>query len=514
MFSIVRETTRSFSIAGVTSCDGKDYIEFDASGYSNASAKSRDRETGRLILFDEMNLFLRTKLTKEDRSKLFQIYARIDELFSDTMLVRFSDGEVSEMFDLTLMKLVSKIFDIIKFSEARKFILELTRTGVLSIPGDIRDTHVTEDRLTPKYLDCTYLREDYIDLVTLCFVLRTMVPIWGRYMPLKRHDVSVAMKEYHAFRLLSTSNIYREAAFDRLETYVLGVMDNKPDIGIILAGLSDDEIPQYLMALTVVRKLTLAPIDGSNESHLIREIFHYLNSKNGDMGRTLGSPIRQKREIMNEWSEEDNSSIWDIYKMRESISAADISITEVYLSDYCQGDSPSKTKECYSTIIDKNISTMQDCQLTLISWIMATLIPGTTVALLESKVLKRAMAIAQSQLWEWGFGQLAILLTANVIPLEEHVYVGSSEIRPITADRRAMLEKIYPTIPREDGSMENVGITSISRLSKTFYGSDWSMDCSKELARTVEGMGTIQIFEAPRDLQNMLADLLFKLNND
>lgn len=519
-FEIATYTRQSFSMVNIEH-PGEDILVYETSGYSStvpgASSDMPNNGGKKVQLFDEVNDFIQTKITKEKQLELYILYDRINNLFSDSIVSRRKGGATGEMFDRTLSDLVRRIYNIVKFNDLRDYITTLFKARKIDIPSDIADSYQTEDKLTPRYVDCTYLTEDYLDLVTMCLGVRFMIPIWGRYMPLKKYDDKSAMKEYHSFQLLMGSSFYKAPCFSRLDVYVRGGLEDRNDLGVVLSNLSAEEIPLFLMSITIVRKLSVASLTSEDgKHHLIRMMYHYIDSKSKNLGTTLGNAVEAKRRGRSEYDGEDNSSVWDKYKMREMIPAGDLAVTEVFLNNHT-GDNPDKTQLCHSYITDGIKFNPRECQIALATWVIGTEIPGNAVPLFDRAVLKRVFAIVQSQLWEWGFNELAILLTAMPVPLDPGEVLGSIGRRMLTDDRIEKLKQVYPyllIVNNHDpfGHEENVGIRSVERMAAMFYEHEWSVSCPIELAQTVSGLDKINIFEAPNNLRNTLADLLIKLD--
>lgn len=518
-FIIETYTKQSFSMVRIEHPD-EDPLIYETSGYSSTTPGAGVELPGGgrgLQIFDEINDFIKTKLPEEKQLDLYILYDRINNLFTDSIVARRKGGTTGEMFDKTLTDLIRRIYLIVKHADLRDYVNELYKSRKIEIPPDIADTYQTEDRLTPRYVDCTYLTDDYLDLVTMALGLRFMIPIWGRYMPLKKYDNNSAMKEYYSFQLLMNSSFYKAPCFNRLDVYVRGGLEERNDLGVVLSNLSAEEVPLFLMSITVVRKITVASLSHHGiKDHLIRMMYHYIDSKSKNLGTTLGNAVEAKRRGRSEYDGEDNSSVWDKYKMREMIPAGDLAVTEVFLNTY-DGDDPEKTDICDRFISDGIKFQPSECQIQIATWIIGTQIPGNAVPLFDLRTLKRVFAIVQSQLWSWGFNELAILVTAQPVPLDPGEVLGSVGRRTLTDDRITRLREIYPYLLTTNnvdifGHEQNVGIRSVERTASMFYEHEWSVACPDELAKTVDGLSQINIFEAPNHLRNLLADLLIKLD--
>lgn len=524
---IVNHTNKSFSTVKVDH-PGETCIIYDASGYSSTTpgAMKRVRGEDRVELFGELNEFIRTRLSEDDQLKLFIIYDRINNLFNDDVSFRKKGGGSAEKFERTLARLCCDIYNIVLWKDLLEFIEEKVKNGDLLIPADIHYEHRTEDRLTPRYVDCTYLTPDYIQLMAMILGYRFIIPVWGRYMPLKRYDDQSSMKEYHCFQLIMGSKFYKAPCFARLETYVRGGMDEKDDMGVILAGLSSEEIPIFLMAITSVRKLAVASLSADDDrKHLIRMLYHYVKNKAINLGSTLGYNVRAKLPDSIDRDHEDNSSTLDVYKMREEIPVGDLAVIETYINKYMVDGitaygaeiDKSKVAECLAVIEENAVFRPAESQIILATWIVGVQVSGNAVPLLAKKELMRVFAVAQTVLWGWGLNELAVLLTAKEVPLDPGERLSRVKIRSISEDRMDKLREIYPHAlnvneHREYGTITNAGERSVERLAVMFRRNEWKADCPKELANSFENTGVVSIFEASPDARDQLADVLINLS--
>ncbi len=537
-FKILNHTSKSFSIIELTSPneDGtENSIVFDVSGYSSTTPGAvRKGSDGidKVVLFPEVNSFMAENLNIEEQNKLFIIYERIDNLFNDDYDFRKQGGGGGMRFDKQLSKLCCEIYDIIDFNKLLAYVKTKVADGTLRIPADIHPEHRTEDRLTPRYVDCTYLTPDYHELIAMCLGLRFMIPVWGRYMPLLRQADQSSMKEYRSYQLIMGSKFHRASCFSRLERYVCGNMDVRDDLGVILAGLSSEEIPIFLMAISTVRKLAVASLSAEDDrKHLIRMLYHYVKNKAINLSKSLGHTVRGKLPQSEDRDIEDNSSVLDIYKMREEVPVGDLAVIETYLLKYAdEGLSiygsdvkPALVQQCQNNLLRTKNFSPSEAQLRLVTWIVSVLVPGNTVPLFGkdtvngTDVLKKTFAITQAVLWSWGMYELAILVTARIVPLEQDERFAKSFRKQLSEDRVATFNEIYPheydTDDRDEfGHITNVGVRSVERLSSFIYRNDWEVNCPKNLAKKFENSDIVSVFEASPDMRNQLADVLIKLS--
>lgn len=521
MFHLEGVTPNSFKLTRIVSPDDpNEVLLFDGKGFSGSSFRARDEE-GNICTFNEINDYIEKNLTAEEKTRLFKIYSDIDNYFDNSNQIRRRGKGIVDTFDQGLARHVAKIFDIVKFKGVKEYILEAYRTGRIRIPDDIYDEYRIDSKMQQVHIDCTYLKDDYLEAIALSMYLRLMIPIWGRYLPITRLENRHELKEYYALKLISGTPLFKEHVFSRLDTYVRGTIKIEDDLAIMVAGLSYEEIPFFMMAQIVVKRLPIFSISYTNDSdrnrHLMSMMYHLIGDnkrggRSGKIGALLKNTIDEKKPIETEWSGEDNSSVWDMYKTRELVSGGDLAITEVYLMEFYVGEDPELTEKIHKYIEQIDLHKITDVQIQLMTWVISILIPGNTVPLFGGQVLRRALAIVQSQLWVWKFDWLAILLTAEPVPLDDDVYNSNLGQKPISSERRVELDKLYGLYAGTDTRVENVGVRSIQEMSRKFFETDWAVNCIEDLYKDNESLRLSPIFSTPGDLRNQLADLLIKLS--
>lgn len=547
---ITAYTKNSFSLVSIRH-KHEEEIAFASNAYSTAkpSAMKEDKTsvTGmRVALFEEINDFM-SRLPAKQQDELYQIYLRMDEIFD-----HFGKSEKpvdgisnSRMLNELLSEQVEKIYDIVLFEDLREYIVTNRH---LKIPNDLMDRYTTADKVTPRYMQRTYLRNEYIDLVAVALGLRLMIPVWGRYLPISGKEDRIAMKELSGFKLLTRSKLYRArgeispdsrwfgdriaddeenlTVFARLETYIAANLKEEDyELAVAFKHLPSEEVPEYLMAQGVVRKAAVAPLSvNMDKEHMMKIIFNYCCSNNNRKPSVFGSNLRNK--VDEDTAVDDNSSVLCIFKMKEQVSAGDLMICQKYVMRYhnaAKTIEPNLSDERVQMCVDHMLSLENfipnEAQTTMCIWIMSTVIPGCVIEMYDRKEpLLVSMAIAQAVLWEWGLPQLAILLTAKKIQLEEDEILGGPSKAPVSAANTALLEVINPYDYSDRRSDDfavspNTAIRGIEVIAREFFKNDWQPRCNKELAASYYRCDKTKRLEVSPDLRDQLARLLISLND-
>ena len=504
-------------------------VLIDATGYSTTRSNAVVMEKGKptLHLFDEVNQYVNNYLTEEQRQDLFAAYVRLDKIFTDDLESRRKTERSTDALARTLSGVVTDIFNIVDLEDMRTMLVKDVR---VHLPSDIRNVYESEDKIRTKHLDGTYLKDEYLDLVTLCMALRFLIPIWGKYIDLRsketKEELGRQLKELFALNLIDGSKLARHRSIERLDRYIRSHMTaDMGDLGTIYSGLSSEEIPTHLMGLTMVRKLSIAPLCHSVGSvHLMKVMYHYIINRSGQLHRNMGSTIRSKQNSSTNMDGEDNQSVWDKYKNRQEVGVGDLMIVETFVRDYfkmAKRLEPDISKEKLDKCIEYVKETIRfnptESQLTLVAWIAAPIIPGNMVKLFDRDIIAILFGMSQAILWEWGYHELAIMLTAEVIPQANHVRRTRFNRTSLSKEITSKLEEICPfTLPEDKdspvGQYPNPQIRSIELVSNGFFNSVWEYRCPPELAGLVENLITFQVITPPMDLRNQLGNMLIKLD--
>lgn len=518
-FKIVDFNKSSFSSVMVTHGDENEMI-FNCSGYSNTKPGAIVVEHGinRVQLFNEINTFIDKQLKKEDQLKLYQCYARLYNLFDESYYIG-SDGSLEKL----LCDEVDRIYKIIKFDQIRDYIVY---NKEFKLPPELSDDYITEDKITPLYKQRTCRLSEYIDLVAMVFGLRFMIPVWGSYLPIAAKDHNKELKEYYAYQLLETCDFYKSPPFERLEIYVrANISEEDFDMSQYFSFFSSEELPIYLVAIVSIRKLSVAPLSAEiDKDHLMKIIYNYIFRKNTKLPLSEGRQIKDKKGP-GEVNADDNSSVWCIYKMKENMSTGELETLQHYISKYrnaAERIEPDidfdRLEDCIKRSISNHDFRAEGVQKGLAAWVLSIVIAGVAVDILDRHVLKIALGTAQAILWQWGFNQLAILLTATVIPLDEDEILTPIPKIKLSESKREVLDAICPYSYPESKRSElviptNPALRGIETMLSDFVKNDWEPNCPKTLAASVDRVDLSRRLEVSGDIRDQLANLLIKLDN-
>lgn len=399
------------------------------------------RENLREKLFDEINLYWE-KQPPQIQDKIFQVYKEMYMIFENPWGSDDDKGILTE-----------KVKQLIALHDLNEVEDWVCYQSCIIIPPFNENYQHSIDNNTSR--EKTYTRPDYVKLVVLSLVLRTMVPIWGEYIVRNRKESGTLYKEFNAFHLINTSAIRHSLALEKLKVYVEHIVDDdKHNASIILNSISSEDYPEWLLGLLCIRRLCIGDISGENPTmNLITYIYKYIiqklrTSENRFDDKVKDKEIREGGNI----SDENKSSTLERYKIPGDISPGEITALEFSIHD------PYKVASKLSCYVDPNFlqkslettnvlmyNPIAKFQVDLLRWIMKPVISPKGVLHIGTPTIVRSLAVAESVLWARGHKYLALLITARPMTNKGEFNISPTEAKhKVPKELMEELDKYYP----------------------------------------------------------------------
>jgi hypothetical protein len=398
-------------------------------------------------------------LSDDDQQEVFAVYGEIRESLDS---VRSRERLTSK-----LKSHIARLYDTIDVDKMFNWLgMHLDISA-----GEVNENYSADDG--PREL--TYIRAEYKGLVRLGMVLKPLLPVIGEYMATIAKDVGTAYKEYRAMDLIDPRILARDE-WQRLKVYVeVNSSYSRKTTSAVYGALSTEELPEWLLAFAVIRKVLL--IDpGDTGEHIVRKMYNYLKSKMDQMDKSFDR-VGDKHRPTDNAREEDNLSIMENTRVRQEISKRVPRDIEHYIMNHwremaerLQPDIDMKlVKRCIDNISKSNI-VVNEVHYMICGNIVSRVFSSTAQYHITHNPMCHVLGISQAILHTRGFPILANLCSALFIARDpdEFSLGGEGHVKSrVSRNDLDTLSEIYPHYRR----------SSAKQLSaKNNVGNDWIDD--------------------------------------
>lgn len=436
--------------------------------FDSVSYKSARIDAGGDI-FKPINEFL-ARQKPITLAALFNIYSEAKDVFMNT--------RHDEVLDIHLKEIFRKLFNLIDLNQLRNYV-EIN-SGII-VPQDIKTNYADVEAGFTR--DKTYIREEYIELLTYTVAVRLCLPIWGEYMSIVDSYATADGKEFHAYALLQDSSLALQPAYKKLIRYITASTTSSVETASsTLKGVGRDQIPEWLTSMVIIRKLPVIDLYGTGKGNLINAVFSYVDNHLKRLSKKFMEGARERKNEGSGGDGEKDQSFIETYRAKQEISYGQLETNIVYLEGdltrCCLDIDPTFRPEIMEAVeaVSAGLENapFHEHNHILTQWIMDKTI-STLSDVIERRIAVRSMLIAQALLHHWELHNLALLVTG--VRIEN---VGSNQLgdrqNKLTAEQLAILDQIYPyTIPS--------GSKNQTRNKNTNYGYISVMGMASELTR-------------------------------
>lgn len=291
---------------------------------------SKDRPDAENNLFDCLNEFVTTVLTTEQQLALYKLYEKAHDIVENG---RFYD------YHNELSRLKPLCDSIIETIGAEKYCSFIQNSEYLRIPKNLSEAASKGD-----YPEQTTITDsDYVHLVKLAFVVRTLFPIVFGLM--NRFDQTMG-NGYSAVvcgRLIKDNYfIKRMYGWEKLKIYFSHSFDKRPTPTQIEGGGNTESFVEKVLFSAIFDRLCCAVIPETERDKNIA------NAINGAVRQHEASISFRDKESRLSPDDEDKRSSFDKYNITEKVRASDIESEAEYFSFglFDENDKP-RHKNCF-----------------------------------------------------------------------------------------------------------------------------------------------------------------------
>lgn len=511
-------TAVSAASAGLTSITlehNGQYSTWDVSSAYSRTQNRSEEEIDTATLFAELNAYW-ASLSGERQTGIWEAYEDIRQILE-------ADYQL-EVATVKLKQKVQLLYTYMPLAELQHF---LNFHATINYPSSVRDS--LDPNSSVGRAERTYLRADYFGLVVLSVAMRPMIPIWGQFIDISRRELGNNNKEYEAFRLLYFTHLVTSPEVERLREFIefsiASQVTGDKIFTPVLGGIGTTELPNWLLAMTCVRKLAPATVSGPGDQvNLIAKVHFYIDSKmkslDRDFGRPFGGKVSEKKQTGS--GEESNAAVSDMYKIKPDISDGDIEFLNVYAEDpwrmaavVCPDIPPEYLEQSLTVAHRMSQAEIEPHHTWLTKWVINKVIPAKGVDLLTFEPMLNCMAVTQATLWHWGHYDLAAMVTSTAQLTNDDIMIGATESRSrIPKEHLLKLQEYFPYSPpvkkNTSARQSNIAARAIDRLAEILSRNDWIINAPPALVEKTSRIGNSRVLTAPPDLKIQLFNLLVR----
>lgn len=365
-------------------------VLFDTQQYkSTRVAQSGD-------IFRVVNGFIE-RMNHTEKAALFNLYLEAKDTFMVTRHEEDLDKRLTDIF--------RRLFIFVNLNSLRDYI---ERYSGIIIPTEVKSLYVDVEAGFTR--DKTYIREEYVDLLTYTAASRFCFPIWGEYMAHVEGMATSDGKEYHAYKLLQRSALTSHPAGERLIVYVNASLVNSVETASsTLSGVGRNQIPEWLAAMVIVRKLPVIDLyftSGKN-GNIINLVFNYVKSNLNRLSKKFMDNARErKNEGGGSGDEDKEQSFIETYRAKQELSYLDLEMN----IDYIEGDlvrfaldiDPSFNPAIMDAVLAVSDglerASIHTHNHILTQWVIDSVVSTFQPDIMERRIVTRCMLVAQALL--------------------------------------------------------------------------------------------------------------------
>ena len=495
------DTNRAYIV--ISSAD--EPIHFDLSVY-RVSKINRVKD-----VFSTVNLYL-SRLSKAEHNSLLDQYDRAKEAFN---------AHVLQMMDSQLMEILKNILDIVNVDRLRRFI-EFD-SGII-IPDKVKENYSGVSEMFER--NKTYVRSEYLDLLTMSIALRFVLPIWSEYMSIVQDIVPEYTREMRAYGLLRQSVIANHKTFERLMIYIRDwVTPSLNSTSSTVSGIGREEIPEWLCSLVMVRRLPVIDVTNVEKStNIINSLFGYVRESVTNLEKKFRERIKDKKPPSEAKTADRDPSFIETYRTKQEIPFGDLVAHDVFFSNIqraCKTIIPDMPDEIIIGVLkvthELEHEELSSHNILLTQWICDEVVPAPLIHALEKRSAIGGMIISQCLCHYWGLHNLALLCTGiNLSGITESAIESYTVIPDDVMER---LDYYYPykrivhkTEQKAKQRITNPAVLTISELSVILSRHRKAVRVPPFLTIRDVAADRYGHMDVPRDIIKDLAILLVKIN--
>lgn len=398
-------------------------------------------------IFDDFNKLL-IYMGEEKQDKIFNLLKEIHDDLSSTMTY--------EMIFKSVQKKVTGILTLFDFDQVINFV---NSSHDIIIPTNLVSGFV-EDIAKNITRDKTYIRKDYIELVAMVLVLKSLLPVFSQYISIIQDEVGKEYKEDYVFNTISQSMYIHHHTIQKLKDYISASLRNSSgnnEIDNTIKGMTEDEYLDILLARTIIRKLIVSDLSGytdetpkvDNNHNLITYTFKFMSQIKKDSERSYNVLIKADGSSSDQ--EGSSLSILEEFRLNHDVIIGDI----VTLEHFIKNMAPIVNKLCpdlpyelaqefqgYSQVLKKEM--IYQPQIRIIQILFKKQISPMSLMYLSKDKIIELIGVASAVLWYNDLKVLALFTGATTKESEVNMLASTGSRGRLDDKIIEEIESVYP----------------------------------------------------------------------
>lgn len=468
-------------------------------------------------VFSHLNLYWKGK-PRPYQDEVFKIYVEISDLFFQTPDKKLLAAKLNEA--------LKRLYALHPFEEMRNWLIY--RSGI-TLP-EISESYVPDsDRdYTPEK---TYIRKEYIDLLTMAFMLRISVPVWSYFIRIVKDYAGTGLKENNAFKLLAGTELFEHPAISKMKDYINS--NNKKQVvrSGAIGVLSPEDHPYWIMAQFCVRKLAVAELQFKEpKATLVSLLYNFTKTCNTEGHFKDRYKDKNSSRSDGDELEGNKASVYERHRNSSDLSVEEAAELETTLSSRTRIASllnPNLPKDLLkrsiktaAVLLDPSLITLTSlpCQKTIMGWVLSPVLTPKGIPYQTAETIIKYAPLIEALLWHKGFYYLALLVTSRT-PLDNQVHhVVSTPVRSrLTDENQRKIREYFPHVRliqnrKSDPREECFVINSIDQLSTEIGEYTWVTTADESMMVQLQKSPSRRLNLIP-DIRNEIARLIIAINS-
>ena len=211
-----------------------------------------------------VNAYLAT-LSAAEQDQAFSLYVDIKCMLERT-------DTFMEVIDKLKKPVAELLDDCFHTDVATAWVIHAHQQGLIQFPKDLPEVYARAPGMAGS-IEQTYLKQDYIALLTFTLHWKLLAPIVGLYISVAQGQIHKDSMDFMAFSIVDGSSINGGPVIDKLRAYIEAMVDPE-SVGVISfsMGINVAQFPYYLIAKIATTRLWVAElsatttVDGVNKS--------------------------------------------------------------------------------------------------------------------------------------------------------------------------------------------------------------------------------------------------------